>query len=878
MNTRPRILVVDDNPTNRVLLTRPLENAGYEVRTADDGVEAVDAVLTWLPDLVLLDMVMPKRDGIEVCRMLKARENTRSIPVIFVTAMAESDQILKAFQAGGCDYITRPFRSDEVLARISTHVRLRRAELELRERNKQLEELTAELRTLSRMDPLTRLLNRRVWEETVEREHERFMRHGNPYSIVMIDVDHFKAYNDHNGHQQGDECLRHIADSVASVCRHLDSVGRYGGEEFVILAPETQGESAVRLAERARKSVWMLGIPHFAGRGSGRVTISAGVATGKSDSWEAVLKEADDALYLAKKAGRNMVYSADGTSAVDLANATTARRGSSDLQDARTRGLGKVLVIDDEKTNRLLCKACLERAGYEVYQASDGRLGIDSVRDNTPDVIIMDVMMPNMDGLECTRRLKADPDTRDIPIIMISARTENEDVLAGLEAGADEYLAKPIRTMELCLRVRSMARLRRERMDLIISNEVRGEHTRILTGLVDFCRAVATSRRREDVIRHTLTAVADVARSRRVSIMCLDPDEQRLKIVSAVGMDEELASTVLVPVGEPIAGKVFASGQPIVMNSEADALRDWRGYDSRFFASVPLLCTPMGASEQVVGVLNVTERVGGRPFTTFELEYVELIATVAATAIHDITAREAHNHASDSIMVALAKLAEHRDNDTGRHVDRVTRYCVLLAEELRKIDRYTDRIDEAFLHDLVRSVPLHDIGKVAIPDRILLCPRRLKPDQMEVMRTHAEVGAKTIRALIERSPGVSFLVMAADIAYYHHERYDGTGYPLGLRGDAIPLAAQITALADVYDALTSHRVYKDAVSHEEAVAVITQASGSHFAPAIVEAFTRCEKEFAALAQALADQPRPASSSPQCGREDTDAAFTSANTA
>ncbi len=857
VNVPTRILVVDDSAANQLLLTRPLEKAGYEVLTADDGFEAVEAVTRQRPDVVLLDMMMPKRDGLEVCAILKAQKETAAIPVIFVTAMSEADQIIKAFEVGGCDYITRPFRSDEVLARVRTHVRLRQAELELRLRNRQLEELTADLAALSRTDPLTGLLNRRVWEEALEREHQRFLRCGCPYSIVMIDVDHFKAYNDSRGHQEGDECLRDIAESVASVCRTIDSVGRYGGEEFVILMPETPTESTLKLAERARKSVWTLGIPHPGGVSAGRVTISIGVGTGRSDSWEAVLKQADDALYIAKRSGRNMVYSSDQASTID--GRPTTEDGASVSKGARKQSdcQVSVLVVDDERINRVLCKSCLQRAGYRVRQAVDGHGAIESVKKNPPDVVIMDVMMPDMDGLECTRKLKSDPDTHDIPIIMVSALTENEDILAGLNAGADEYLGKPIRTTELVLRVRSMARLHRERADLLSSNRVRGEHTRILICLVEFCHAVCASRDVDEVAAHTLTATAEVTHSQRVSIMRPDSDKRRLRIVKSIGMDEELAGTVLVPFGEHIAGQVFASGRPVVINSEEGAAVNSKTYDSRFFASVPLLCAPLGTADQIVGVLNVTERIGGQPYEPHELEYIELIASVAATAMHDIDTREAHGRASDSIMVALAKLAEHRDSDTGRHVDRVTRFCAMLAEELRSNRLFRDQIDDAFVHDLVRSVPLHDIGKVAIPDHILLHPGKLTEEQMKVMRTHAEVGAKTIQALIERSPGVSFLEMAADIAYYHHEWYNGSGYPLRLKGDAIPLAARITALADVYDALTTKRVYKEAFTHDKAFAIVVEASATQFAPAVVDAFVKREKDFASLAREMVDEPQTA---------------------
>lgn len=849
MNTPSRILVVDDNATNRLVLAKSLEKAGYDVLTAKDGFEGVEAATRQHPDLVLLDMMMPGRDGIEVCTILKAQKETSTIPIVFVTAVAETDQILRAFEAGGCDYVTKPFRSDEVLARVSTHVRLRRAEAELRQQNRQLVELTNELSMLSRIDSLTGLLNRRAWEERIEEEHERFQRHGNVYSVVMIDVDCFKAINDARGHLAGDECLRRIAESVASVCRSVDQIGRYGGEEFVVLAPDTPGDSAAKLAERIRSAIWALGMPHPANMNIGRVTISLGIATCASGSWEDVLRKADDALYVAKKAGRNMVYAADealwGTS-------TITEDTSAVLTDPEGNEQVRVLIVDDERTNRVICKGSLERAGYHVREAIDGLTAITSVIEDPPDVIIMDVMMPNMDGLECTRKLKADPDARDIPIIMVSALAEGEDILAGLDTGADEYLTKPIRTTELALRVRTMARQHRDRADLLRSFQLRGEHMQILTVLVEFCRKVATCNRFDEVVGHTVAVVADVVHSRRVSVMLPDDEQQHLSISKATGMDTELASTVKVPLGAPIAGQVFASGRPVVINTDAEKVTNAKTYDSRFFASVPLVSAPLGAAGRVMGVLNVTERIGQQPFEPHELEYIELIAKVAATAMQEILSREAHSQASDSIMVALAKLAEHRDNDTGLHVDRVARYCCILAEGLREQDEYRDHIDDVFMHDLARSVPLHDIGKVAIPDDILLHPGKLTAKQMEVMRTHAVIGANTIDALIERSPSVEFLKMAADIARYHHEWHDGSGYPHGLKNHAIPLSARITALADVYDALTTKRVYKDAIPHETAVGIIREGMGSQFSPGVVEAFLKRESEFANVAAELAD--------------------------
>jgi len=233
-----------------------------------------------------------------------------------------------------------------------------------------------------------------------------------------------------------------------------------------------------------------------------------------------------------------------------------------------------------------------------------------------------------------------------------------------------------------------------------------------------------------------------------------------------------------------------------------------------------------------------------------------LVCNIAASAITNVASRQARDDAYDSIVVALGTLAEYRDSDTGKHLQRVTEFSLILAEDLRAAEGLGGQIDEQFLEDLRRAVPLHDIGKVATPDSILMKAGRLTAEEMEVMRVHAERGAETIRSVLERAPEVQFLEIAEQIARSHHEWYDGAGYPAGLAGDDIPLAARIAALADVYDALTTKRIYKEAMPHEAAVAIIRQASGTQFDPAVVQAFLRHEDAFVALAANLSDDAQP----------------------
>jgi putative two-component system response regulator len=197
----------------------------------------------------------------------------------------------------------------------------------------------------------------------------------------------------------------------------------------------------------------------------------------------------------------------------------------------------------------------------------------------------------------------------------------------------------------------------------------------------------------------------------------------------------------------------------------------------------------------------------------------------------------------DIMIFALAKLAETRDKDTGLHLERIREYCRILATDLSEREKYREIIDGEYIQLLYLTSPLHDIGKVGIPDNVLLKPGRLTPEEFELMKQHTIIGGNTLQAAADMNPEARFLSMAWDIAMTHHERFDGTGYPRGLAGEAIPLSGRITSLADVYDALTSERVYKPAYSHETSRSIILEGRGTQFDPDVVDAFICCEEEF-----------------------------------
>lgn len=249
-----------------------------------------------------------------------------------------------------------------------------------------------------------------------------------------------------------------------------------------------------------------------------------------------------------------------------------------------------------------------------------------------------------------------------------------------------------------------------------------------------------------------------------------------------------------------------------------------------------MLVTSHGSPDERVAGLAA----GADDFVTKPFHPAELIERVKAGE------RLLSLETRDIAIFAMAKLAESRDPETGAHLERVQGYTRALAQHLAGMDKFTEIVDAEYIRLMYLTSPLHDIGKVGIPDSVLLKPDRLNDAEFAIMKTHTTIGAETLDAALRKFPNTRFLQMARDIAASHHERWDGSGYPEGLRGDTIPLCGRIMAVADVYDALTSKRVYKAAFSHEIAKAMIRKDSGSHFDPDIVQAFIHCEPQFIAI--------------------------------
>jgi diguanylate cyclase (GGDEF)-like protein len=295
-DNKPRLLLVDDQAVNIQILYQIL-GSDHELIMATSGAQALTVCVNQKPDLILLDIMMPEMDGLEVCRRLKSDPQTRDIPVIFVTAQSDPSEEAAGLELGAVDFISRPINAPVVLARVRTHLTLKyQSDL---------------LRSMAFLDGLTGIANRRNFDETLAIEWQDCKRNKYPLSLILMDIDHFKRFNDHYGHQAGDTCLLSMATAMQECMgRAHDLVARYGGEEFVCILPNCSLVGASQLAEKIRTKVQALPIPHAA---SPTVTLSAGVSCVVPDedlSWGLLVSLADQQLYAAKMAGRNRIHSA----------------------------------------------------------------------------------------------------------------------------------------------------------------------------------------------------------------------------------------------------------------------------------------------------------------------------------------------------------------------------------------------------------------------------------------------------------------------------------------------------------------------------------------------------------------------------------------
>ena len=344
-----------------------------------------------------------------------------------------------------------------------------------------------------------------------------------------------------------------------------------------------------------------------------------------------------------------------------------------------------ILIVDDVAANLAILSEMIRKAGYVARPVTSVHQAIKTIEAKLPNLILLDITMPDIDGFEYCEMLKKNPVTRDIPIIFISALNSNEDKIRGFNLGAVDFISKPFEVEEVTMRVNTHL-------------------------------------------------------------------------------------------------KIYKMQQEIEL------------YNKKLHKLV---------NDQIAKI----------------------------------------NEGHKKIIYALAKLSETRDDSTGSHTENVGKNARILAMSLQFSPKFEYIINNDFIDEIEYAAPLHDIGKISIPDRILLKPGKLTEIEMDVMKTHAEIGAKTLEEIYDNNEENAFIKMAIDIARYHHEKWDGSGYPNGIAGDEIPLSARITAVVDVFDTLIGTRCYKGVYSYEESLKIMNDESGKSFDPDIIEVFNKVHKQF-----------------------------------
>lgn len=420
-----KILLVEDSATLRHAMCSYIRAFGHEPLIACSGEEAMQIVDNTPVDMIIMDVEMPGLDGFETTRLIREWLGEHWIPIIFVTGKNEDVDLQRGIEAGGDDYLIKPVSQVILKAKIGAMERI----TAMRD---QLNTLNAELKDLSQKDGLTQLFNRRTFEEKANEHWAIATRSKDPLAILLLDIDHFKLYNDYYGHPAGDECIK-LVSSALSKClnRPSDVVARYGGEEFIVMLPNTHEQGARHVAEHIRKFIEKLNIKHRASTSSDRVTVSIGCSvlnytTGSSLDQQIDL--ADKALYESKQCGRNRstvkLYSPHNT----------------------------VLVVDDDDVSIEIITETL-KGHSTVVSTGSGEECLNIAKELKPDIVILDIYLPGVNGYDVCKTLRDHPETAAIPVILISVCDKAELKKFGKQVHANACLQKPLDNHQLIAKV-----------------------------------------------------------------------------------------------------------------------------------------------------------------------------------------------------------------------------------------------------------------------------------------------------------------------------------------------------------------------------------------------------------------------------------------
>jgi len=469
-----------------------------------------------------------------------------------------------------------------------------------------------------------------------------------------------------------------------------------------------------------------------------------------------------------------------------------------------------ILVVDDSNLLRGILKEELEAEGFEVHMAEDGPQAIERARDLRPDVILLDIGLPGIDGYEVCRRVKSDAATADTPVLMITALNELKDKLAGFEAGADDYLTKPFFTKELLARLRKNLRTR----DSIHASRRLGQS--YLEMLFGIGSAITSPFKVDDEVEIILRQGLVAVQAQKGAILLLDPEHGMLEVKGTMGCDGP--SDPQIGTRHRISDKL-----PVVDAAEAGptGIRIYEDTERN------LVFVPMVSKEKLVGGIEIY--LGARRSRLAVNEQKVLYALASQAAIFLVNARLERDVRSMflSIIVSMAGAVDAKDAYTHGHSLRVARVSLIVGQQ--------KGLAREELEPLLLSAILHDVGKIGIPDNILKKPEKLNRQEFEIMKGHAVAGAKMlqhIQALENVIPGI----------LYHHEYWNGTGYPHGLAGEAIPLQGRIIHIGDAFDAMTTDRVYRTKIGVSGAMKEIKKYAGEQFDPDLVACLVEAHRQ------------------------------------
>jgi putative nucleotidyltransferase with HDIG domain len=515
-----------------------------------------------------------------------------------------------------------------------------------------------------------------------------------------------------------------------------------------------------------------------------------------------------------------------------------------------SKGKRTILVVDDDRRVVELLQISLTQNGYRVLTAMTGEEALAVVRRTPPDMVILDLRLPKKTGFEVCAAMKSTRETAHIPIVMVSASAEVDSRLQGLMHGADDYLTKPFSPKELLIKVRRIfermdrhdvlavknqeleSEVQRNREDLLVRNKELRFQVYSLETLMGLTHQLNASLDLEHLLGTLILSVMGQLRVNAACLFLTDDRESptRLEASNFKGMKEEQARSILLDYNSDFIRSLRPSGGDDARPVRLAAMERDRGFETevgRLYAAGLTLVSPVVMKNRLIAILAVGEKVSGQEFQSADLEMLRSLSESAGIAIENARLFKDLQDAYVSTVRLLVSRIEEKDPYTHGHTERVASYAVGIA---RAFEFDVDEVQR-----IQFGAFLHDIGKVHTEDKVLHKPGALTEEEWKVVKMHPVRGAEMVR-------GVRFLERCVDMIRHHHERVDGRGYPDGLTGDELTLAAKIVNVADAFDAMTTDRPYRAGLTAEEAVAQMLEKAGTQFAPEVVGVFVAALRE------------------------------------